>query len=328
MTRAVSKNSTIVRTPPLAIRAARTGLRFLSPRAPSLAARYAERLFLTAPRHRRPAAEAALLATGAPARIPHVADGEPGHLPAWTWGEGGDVVVLVHGWEGRGSQLGAFVDPLVARGLRVVTFDAPGHGDARSRTASVVEHARAVASVGRWITRGGGRVHAVVGHSVGGAAAVLATHFGLRPGRLALVAAPTSPERFARGFARMLALTDEVRAAMIARLERRYGLTMEELDVRAHVARLDVPVLVVHDRGDDVVPFADGAAIAEAAPAGRLVATEGLGHRRVIRAPEVVDVVAPFAADGVRAADDDRSAAGAAFARSLDDELYYRDARW
>jgi pimeloyl-ACP methyl ester carboxylesterase len=157
---------------------------------------------------------------------------------------------------------------------------------------------------------------------VGGAAAVLATHFGLRARRLALVAPPISPERFARGFAKMLDLSDDVRDAMIARLERRYSLTMEELDARRHAARLDVPLLVVHDEGDAVVPHEDGASIAAAARAGRLVTTHGLGHRRVLRAPEVIHAVVPFVADGVRG-----THASGTFARTLDGELFYREDR-
>jgi len=42
-------------------------------------------------------------------------------------------VLLVHGWGGRGAQLASFVEPLVARGFSVLTFDAPGHGASAAR---------------------------------------------------------------------------------------------------------------------------------------------------------------------------------------------------
>lgn len=318
MAAAVSKNSTTVRAP-IAFRAARAGLRLLSPTAPALAARYAERLFLTARRHRRPAWEAELLRSASPLAIAH--DGTL--LPAWQWGSGSDVVLLVHGWEGRGAQLGAFVEPLVAAGLRVVAFDAPGHGDAPSKPASVVEHARAVASVARYIDTELGRVHAVIGHSVGGAAAVLATRLGLDAGRLALVAPPMSPERFAKGFGRLLEMKPEIWDRMIALLEERYGMTMKELDVPTQAARVSAPIMVVHDADDAVVPFEDGASIAAAARRGRIVTTHGLGHRRILKAPDVVDAITLFVAGGPRlpeAAND--------FATTIDGELFYRDRRW
>lgn len=300
-------NSTNVRSQDLGLRAARLGLRVLSPRAPELAARYAERLFFTARRHRRPAA----LASAAARRVPYGG----AWFPVWSWGEAeAPAVVLVHGWEGRGSQLAALVDPLVRRGLRVVAFDAPGHGDAPTGPASMVEHALALVSVATAL----GPVRAVVGHSVGGAATLLATRFGLSAERFALIAPPRSPAAFVAGFARMFELSAPVRDGMRARVERRYGIALSDLDVRADAARLDRPLLVVHDEDDVVVPASEGALLAGAAPRSRLVTTHGLGHRRILRAPAVVDAVVRFAAEGLSL----RS-----FAETLEGELFDRESR-
>jgi pimeloyl-ACP methyl ester carboxylesterase len=296
------KNSTIVRAMPKGV------LRILSPRAPELAAAFAERLFTTAPRHARPAWEEAALASATRRDV--------GATPVWIWGAEREspAVVLVHGWAGRGSQLAAFVDPLLREGFRVVTFDAPGHGDSPTRRANAIEHARALAAVAAAV----GPVHAVVGHSVGAAAALFATRLGLHAERLALVAPPIGPARFVAGFAKSLALDDAVHAGMLARLERYYGVRLEHLDGAHDASCLDLPLLVVHDDGDSVVAWSDGAAIAAAAPRGRLVTTHGLGHGRILRAPEVVDEVVRFVREGARFA---------TFAESLDGELFFRDRR-
>lgn len=311
--------STNVRFSP-AMKAARMTLEFLGPRAPSLAARWAEEMFLTARRSPRPDKERAVLASAEPTRVPYAGS----HLPVWIWTpEGVDdppTAILVHGWEGRGSQLGAFVDPLLERGIRVVAFDAPGHGDARLRHASVVEHARALVAVAENVASRG--LLAVVGHSVGGAAALLATRFGLRPERLALVAPPTSPARFAAGFSRMMGLDERVHAAMVHRLEERYGIAMADLDVRRDAARFASPVLVVHDEEDRIVPASDGAAIAEAAARGELVATRGLGHGRVLEAPQVIDRVVGFVTAGAQ-----RAHHATTFTETLEGELFVRDTR-
>ncbi len=121
--------STIVRSQraPWLLPFIRAGNRALSALAPRLAALRAERMFLTPPRPRRPAGERALIA-GAQARTVPIGDGS--HVETWTWGNG-PRVLLVHGWGGRGAQLGAFVEPLVSRGFSVVAFDAPGHGASR-----------------------------------------------------------------------------------------------------------------------------------------------------------------------------------------------------
>ena len=282
----------------------------LAPTAPSLAAVCAERLFLTAPRHRRPAWEEAILASAESFQIPH----HRSFLPAWRWGTGASTVLLVHGWESRGSQLGAFVAPLLAQGLSVVAFDAPGHGDAPSRTASLVEHGRAVASAGAHL----GPLHGIIGHSVGGAATLYATRLGLRVDRLALIAPPMSPGRFSDGFAKMFDLPLDLQHAMLARLESRYGVKIDDLDVRADAERFEAPLLVVHDADDRVVPLSDGATLAARAPHGQLVTTKGLGHNRLLRDQAVLEAVVPFMAQGERAP---------TFAATLEGDLFFRYAR-
>src|SRR5438045_2400376 len=140
------QNSTSVRSPqpPLAARLLRPGVAMLSALAPALAARVAERLFLTAPRYPAPAHETSVLA-GARRTIVHV-DGAP--VTTWTWGHG-PRVLLVHGWGGRGAQLASFVGPLVASGCSVVTFDAPGHGTSPQARSSIVAFLAAIRAIDR-----------------------------------------------------------------------------------------------------------------------------------------------------------------------------------
>lgn len=50
-----------------------------------------------------------------------------GDVITYRWGRAGDpLVILVHGWSGRGTQLGAFTGPLVNAGYHVIAFDEIG----------------------------------------------------------------------------------------------------------------------------------------------------------------------------------------------------------
>ena len=302
------------------LRMTKAGLKWLSPRAPSLAAMWAEQLFLRARRYERPFWEREALVGARRVRVDY--DGTT--LPAWIWKPSGAstsrlldpprTVLLVHGWEGRGSQLARFAAPLVAQGLRVVAFDAPGHGEASRDRASVVDHARAVAAVADQL----GPVHAVVAHSVGGAASLLATRFGLAAQRFALIAPPRSPSTFVAGFSELLGLEPAVRDAMVARVESRYGLRIADLDVEQDAARLFAPLLVIHDRDDHVVDFSTGRSLANVAPLGMFLETTGLGHNAILRARAVVDAVTDFVtSDG----------GAPTFAETLDGDLFLRDRR-
>lgn len=60
--------------------------------------------------------------------------------------------------------------------------------------------------------------------------------------------------------------------------------------------QLDVPGLVIHDQDDRDVPIEEGAAVARAWPGAQFVRTTGLGHRRILRDPEVIARAAAFIA--------------------------------
>ena len=253
--------------------------------SPALAGRLAADLFARPRRHARPVRERELISRGEPVALP---DG----LRATAWGAG-PAVLLVHGWEGRGAQLGAFVDPLVAAGHRVVALVGPAHGDSPGRTTTGPEFARAMAHVREAI----GPLAAIVGHSFGGFTSLLAISRGLSTERLVVIAAPSSVPEILDEFMRQIALPQRAGAALVRTLEQRVGATMESFDVASFAHAVRIPVLVVHDTTDAEVPYAEGARLAELLGA-RLVTTSGLGHRRVLFAPEVVGAVVEFIEEG------------------------------
>ena len=70
---------------------------------------------------------------------------------------------------------------------------------------------------------------------------------------------------------------------MQKRIEAREGVLMPQFEPGAVGPRIRVPTLVVHDRGDSINRFADGQAYAHAIAGAQLVATEGLGHRKILK---------------------------------------------
>jgi pimeloyl-ACP methyl ester carboxylesterase len=62
---------------------------------------------------------------------------------------------------------------------------------------------------------------------------------------------------------------------------------------------MTTPALIIHDRDDPDVPYAHGEEIANAWPGAQLVATAGLGHRAILRDPDVVRRTVEFLRVGV-----------------------------
>lgn len=255
-----------------------------------MAAEAASRLFVLVPRVPRPRGEAAaFLASGEAFTV----RGGGQRLAAWRWGQGPSIV-LVHGWGGRGAQMRAFVPPLVGAGYRAVIFDGPGHGFSGGRSTNLPAIGDAIAAVvGTTGARG------VIAHSLGGVSTLVAMSRGLSLSRVVLLGAPSNAERIWRDFSRVLGLSDAVAADARRRLERRVGANFGELNVSSFASRITAPVLVVHDRDDDEIAWSEGEENARLLPGGRLVTTNGLGHRRILREGGVVDQAVRFLEEGI-----------------------------
>lgn len=267
----------------------RTAFRTVGSVAPGVAARWAEAIFCRPPRHLPRPAEEAFLATGVRSTV----QSDSHELAVWRWGEG-PVVILTHGWGGRAGRFSAIAAALASQGFAVVVFDAPAHGASNGRQASLPQFSRALMDVAKSL----GPVHALVGHSLGGAAVSLAMHRGLSAGRAVLLAAPADVFLFSNAFAEHLRLPPRAHTMMHQNLESRLNFTWEELHVPTLARNFTAPALVVHDQLDSDVPYAHAREIAEAWPGAELYTTSGLGHRGLLRDPKVIQRTVDFLRDG------------------------------
>ena len=214
-----------------------------------------------------------------------------------VWGEdGAPTVYLMHGWGGRGAQFAAMVPPLVEAGRRVVMFDAPAHGDsdhgpAGPRRTNGVEFGKALDAVFCRF----GPAEAVVAHSMGTVSTYLALRYGwLGAERLVFIAPMVEATSLFDQFQHALGFGPRVRAAFDRAVDEFVGVPVAEFDARIqarHVAAR--PTLVITDRGDRQTAYADVVDFAETIDAP-LVTTEGLGHRKILRDPAVVERVVDF----------------------------------
>jgi pimeloyl-ACP methyl ester carboxylesterase len=259
----------------------------LSRTAPGMASRVAMDLFMTPRRHQRPAREEEALAGATPFQVR--VDGST--IQAWRWGSG-PAVLLVHGWEGRGAQLAAFVEPLVGAGFSAVAFDAPGHGVSGGNRSSLPHFSWAV----RAVADASGGAHAILAHSLGCAATTLAVRDGMPVKGLVYIAPPLDPSDYVARFGVILNISTPVLDRMKQRIEQRFARKWSEYSLAVMAPAMRTPLLVIHDRDDEDTYHEDGVALAQAWPEARMITTSGLGHRRILRNPDVVEAGTRFIA--------------------------------
>ena len=207
----------------------------------------------------------------------------------------GPTALLVHGWGGHAGQMRPLANALLEHGLRPVILELPAHGRSAGSSSNLPQFTRAIEYASSRLHQEGHDLQLAVAHSLGANALAQAASRGLEAPRLVLLAPPASPHEFTRMFAHVFGLKESIRASMQRRIEAREGILMSRFEPAAVGPRIRVPTLVVHDRGDAVNRFADGEAFVRAIPNARLVATVGLGHRKLLQDPQVLRDVVAFA---------------------------------
>ncbi|HEU0223948.1 MAG TPA: alpha/beta hydrolase [Steroidobacteraceae bacterium] len=254
--------------------------------APALAARIMGEL-ISRPRGRNPTQPWELVKPAAEREV------ELRHgLFALVTGDGGPAVLALHGWRGRPTQFRPLAAKLLERGFRTISIDGPGHGRSKGEHATPKLYGELLIEIAKIA----GGAHAVIGHSFGGAALGAALAFGLRPKRLVIASAPTRVSRMPFAFAKAAGLPARAMPHYWRLLEANAGRPLAELDLVATGPGCDIPALLVHDRQDAVIPYADAEALAALWPELEIMTTEGLGHRDILGNEAVLGRVAAFIA--------------------------------
>jgi len=209
---------------------------------------------------------------------------------------GEPLVLLAHGWGASYSTVLELGEPLARAGHDVLLFDVRGHGRNEPAPYVTVRHFRddVIAALEYARQRFPGRPLVLVGHSMGGAAAVLAAAEGAPVDGLVLIAAPAD----------ILAVTAEYLtdrglpgSLMVTVLRpfwwRRVGGSFRPLTPSRRIGEVRVPILMIQPEHDMRV---------HRHHAERLTAAAGIDyhlvggreHTDVLGAPETLRLVEEF----------------------------------
>lgn len=224
----------------------------------------------------------AILARGTNYRLPF----EGGELAVTTWGESGPAVLLMHGWGGARAQMTGFVEPLLAAGYRVVTYDQPAHGDSDGKITNVLE----IAPTMDLVMQREGKFDAIIAHSFGTiitSYALVKRNFPV-PSKLVYLGAFNRLLDSLPRFQVLANLPDEVMHGLRIMITENFGKdVLEEIVNENFVKQIHIPALMFHDRADNVTPVEDSRAIAAAWSEAQYIETNGLGHRGALQSAEI-----------------------------------------
>jgi pimeloyl-ACP methyl ester carboxylesterase len=214
---------------------------------------------------------------------------------AYEWPNNGPTAVILHGWGSGAARFTLLAEALHQRGWRVLVLDAPGHGASPGNSSSLPQFMASLdATAARY-----GRPNALIGHSLG-ALAIACRHANGAPewaGELAgvvLISMPSGAEFLLAKFIDMLGLSGATEKLLRQLFDERFHARPATYASMPGAGRIAAPVLLLHDPGDDIAPYAHSAELFPQLANAQFITTEGQGHSALTRDAATIERIVEF----------------------------------
>ena len=217
---------------------------------------------------------------------------EGSRVNVYLWGEEGSIVMLFHGWQSNAGSLGAFVNPLLEKGFRVLAFDAPAHGKSGGKRANLIYFKKTAEK----LLDQYGLPEIVIGHSLGANTIIVSAYEQQIAFNKVILISPLN---------RLMSVFEEMRALLWIpnSLFRRFVDSFGEWagypfwDFYFHDFAKKSPlkeVLILHDINDRVTSFSHAKEMKEKWQVPTLKGIEGSGHYKILWDSKVLGYVLDF----------------------------------
>lgn len=211
-------------------------------------------------------------------------------IMVYEYGTSTKKALLVHGWSGRGTQLFKIADALLKEGYATVSFDAPAHGKSPGNSSIMLEFIASIFELEKQF----GPFEMAIGHSLGGMAVLNAVKSGFHTDKIVVIGSGDIVQDIIDDFIKKLQLKPEISIKLRDHFENKYDEAMDNYSAFKAAEAIEKPILVVHDENDYEVPVKAGINIHQHVKNGNLILTQGLGHRKILGDPMVIQKLIDF----------------------------------
>lgn len=259
--------------------------------SPALAARVAFHMFLRT--FRRPLLPEDRAALGRATRHRLMAGPDP--MTVYEWGAGERTVIILHGWGSGAARFTRLAEALQAQGWRVLVPDAPGHGASPGRSSSLPQFIVGLDAIAAHF----GPPRALIGHSLG-ALGIAHRHAAGAPDwarqleSVVLISMPSGAPFLLDVFVTALGIRAPAQRRLVGLFERRFAAGVEAFTALPAALGIGARLLVVHDTGDDIVPYSHSESLLRDIPGATIFTTRELGHSALTRDAATIGEIVRF----------------------------------
>jgi pimeloyl-ACP methyl ester carboxylesterase len=211
-------------------------------------------------------------------------------IQTYQWGHGSKHVILVHGWASHTYRWKPFIQNLLQNDFTVHAFDAPAHGNSGGKILNIIIYEKAI----RQVVLSRPKLTYIIGHSIGGFAS---TYFLSRNPessikKAVILAAPGNVADFFNYYSKQLGLSNKTITLIADQLEQLYGNRPDYYNSASFGSKINIPSLIIHDKGDTATNPNDSKKLHENWPKSELILTNGNGHE--LKSEDVINSVIKY----------------------------------
>ncbi len=210
-------------------------------------------------------------------------------IQTYRWESLGETIVMVHGWESNSYRWKTLILKLHEIGFNVIAFDAPAHGNSSGTLLNVPLYTKCLQKIIELY-----RPNHIIGHSVGGMTTLF--HQSIYPNqeieKLVVLAPPSELSRIMKGYQEILKLSPKFMKALNQYFKDKHDHYFEEFSVADFAKKITNKGLLIHDKNDDIAPYAEAEAISKTWKNAQFITTQDFGHSLFF--DEVDDMIIDF----------------------------------
>ncbi len=208
----------------------------------------------------------------------------------YEWGQSNTAVLLVHGWSGRATQVAHLGQHLVKAGYKVISFDAPAHGQSNGRHTHFMEFATLIHEMKLRFPE----INYVVGHSMGATAVGHALSEGLKIEKAVIIGAPASTNWVLKTYCEKINVSPKIGQRIKQHIENKFDVTFDEMGLDKISEKLSTVCLIIHCEDDLETSVKDAYIIHSKWKNSTLAITANLGHRRILKDATIAHKIINF----------------------------------
>ncbi len=209
----------------------------------------------------------------------------------------GDLVFLVHGWESNSGSMSRFAFNLADQGYRVISFDLPGHANAKSKYTNLYECKEAFKNVIDFIEPK--RPFTVVAHSFGSAVSTYTlSKLDYKVDKIVLLTSPNSIFEVFKDFKRLIGLNNKSFSYVLSQAKSLLNEDVKNVSVDEKLQNVSYSkLLLVHDKSDKIISIRNSEKIKEKnREKAELKVYNKVGHYRMLWDDTIVNDTLSFIA--------------------------------